>query len=243
METRPQAPPKAASRAACWQVGDEIRPVGRAPAPEMQNGPAAVGWLSAAAEAPVWERIAACGICAPRFRATATCHAPRPVVWFRPGARLLIASQAPGARAHESGIPFRDASGERLREWMGVSEAEFYDLSRVAIVPMGFCFPGYDAAGSDIPPPPICARTWRREALSALPGLRVTLLVGGAAQAWHLGRGSVSERVRRWRDHAPAAFALPHPSWRNTGWLRRNPWFAEEVLPELRARVREALDG
>jgi uracil-DNA glycosylase len=146
-------------------------------------------------------------------------------------------------RAHESGIPFRDASGERLREWMGVTEDEFYDRSRVAIVPMGFCFPGYDAAGSDILPPAICAQTWRREALSVLPDLRTTLLVGGAAQAWHMGRGGVTERVRNWRDHAPETFALPHPSWRNTAWLNRNPWFAEEVLPALRTRVREALDG
>jgi uracil-DNA glycosylase len=197
----------------------------------------------AVGEAPVWERIAACQLCAPRFLATATRHAPRPVVWFRPGARILIASQAPGMRAHESGIPFRDASGERLREWMGVTEDEFYDRSRVAIVPMGFCFPGYDAAGSDILPPAICAQTWRREALSVLPDLRTTLLVGGAAQAWHMGRGGVTERVRSWRDHAPETFALPHPSWRNTAWLNRNPWFAEEVLPALRTQVREALDG
>jgi uracil-DNA glycosylase len=197
----------------------------------------------AVGQAPVWERIAACRLCAPRFLLTATRHAPRPVVWFRPGARLLIASQAPGARAHESGIPFRDASGERLRTWMEVTEAEFYDLDRVAIVPMGFCFPGYDAVGSDIPPPAICAQTWRGEALSVLPDLRVTLLVGGAAQAWHLGKGGVTERVRNWQSHAPGLFALPHPSWRNTAWIRKNPWFADEVLPALQARVREALDG
>ena len=193
--------------------------------------------------APVWERIAACRLCAPRFAATATHHAPRPVVWFRPGARLLIASQAPGARAHESGIPFSDASGRRLREWMGVSEAEFYDRSRVAIVPMGFCFPGYDAKGADIPPPAICAETWRDEAMAVLPGIRTTLIVGGAAQAWHLGKGGVTERVRNWQEHAPGLFVLPHPSWRNTGWLKKNPWFEEEVLPALRARVREVLRG
>ena len=197
----------------------------------------------AAGDAPVWDRIAACGLCAPRFATTATRHAPRPVVWFRPGARLLIASQAPGARAHESGIPFRDASGDRLREWMGISEDDFYDRSRVAIVPMGFCFPGYDAKGGDILPPAICAQTWRAEALSFLPGLGLTLLVGGAAQAWHLGRGGVTERVRTWRDRAPEVFALPHPSWRNTSWLNKTPWFADEVLPALRARVREVLHG
>ncbi|TNC63738.1 uracil-DNA glycosylase family protein [Rubellimicrobium roseum] len=193
--------------------------------------------------APVWERVAACRLCAPRFAATATRHGPRPVVWFQPGARLLIASQAPGARAHESGIPFRDPSGERLREWMAVSEEEFYDKSRIAIVPMGFCFPGYDAAGSDIPPPAVCAQTWRNEAMGALPDIELTLVVGGTAQAWHLGRGAVTERVRNWRDHAPAVFALPHPSWRNTAWLKKNPWFAAEVLPALRARVREVLDA
>jgi uracil-DNA glycosylase len=126
---------------------------------------------------------------------------------------------------------------------MDVTEAEFYDLDRVAIVPMGFCFPGYDAVGSDIPPPAICAQTWRGEALSVLPDLRVTLLVGGAAQAWHLGKGGVTERVRNWQSHAPGLFALPHPSWRNTAWIRKNPWFADEVLPALQARVREALDG
>ena len=197
----------------------------------------------AAGEAPGWERIKACRLCAPRFAATATRHAPRPVVWFRPGARLLIASQAPGARAHESGIPFSDASGRRLREWMGVSDAEFYDKTRVAIVPMGFCFPGYDAKGADIPPPAICAQTWREEAMGVLPGIRTTLIVGGAAQAWHLGKGRVTERVRNWREHAPGLFVLPHPSWRNTGWLKKNPWFEDDVLPALRARVREVLDG
>ncbi len=193
--------------------------------------------------APLWDRIAACRLCAPRFAATATAHAPRPVVWFRPGARLLVASQAPGARAHAAGVPFSDASGERLRDWMGVTRGEFYDRARVAILPMGFCFPGYDAAGSDLPPPALCARTWRAEALAALPGIACTLLIGGAAQRWHLGPGPVTERVRRWRERAPELFALPHPSWRNTAWLKRNPWFEAEVLPALRARVREVLDG
>lgn len=189
------------------------------------------------------ERIAACRLCAPRFAATRTGHAPRPVVWFRTGARLLIASQAPGWRAHESGTPFLDPSGERLRAWMGVTEAEFYDRARVAIVPMGFCFPGYDAGGGDIPPPALCAATWRAEALAAVPDVRLTLLVGGTAQAWHLGRGAVTERVRDWRARAPHTFVLPHPSWRNTAWLKRNPWFEAEVVPALRARVREVMDG
>lgn len=211
-----------------------------APRPEL---PLADEVAQAAGPAPVWERVAACRLCAPRFRATPTAHEPRPVVWFRPGARLLIASQAPGMRAHLGGKPFMDPSGVRLREWMGVGEDEFYDQSRVAIIPMGFCFPGYDATGADIPPPAVCAQTWREEALAAVPSVRLILLVGGAAQAWHLGRGAVTERVRNWRDHAPAAFALPHPSWRNTAWLKRHPFFEAEVLPALRARVREVLDA
>ncbi|WP_210526222.1 uracil-DNA glycosylase family protein [Rubellimicrobium arenae] len=197
----------------------------------------------AVGDAPVWDRIAACRLCAPRFAATATRHQPRPVVWFRSGARLLIASQAPGARAHESGIPFSDPSGDRLREWMGISRDDFYDRSKVAIVPMGFCFPGYDSKGADIPPPAICAQTWRDASMRALPDIELTLVVGGTAQAWHLGKGGVTERVRNWRDHAPGLFVLPHPSWRNTAWLKKNPWFAEEVLPALRARVQEVLHG
>ncbi len=211
--------------------------------PKPYAGGATRGVAQAVGDTPVWERIAACRLCVPRFAATATRHPPRPVVWFRPGARILIASQAPGARAHDSGTPFLDPSGDRLREWMAISKEDFYDRSRVAIVPMGFCFPGYDSKGADIPPPAICARTWRAEAMSVLPDLRLTLVVGGTAQAWHLGKGGVTERVRHWREHAPNVFALPHPSWRNTAWLRKNPWFAEEVLPALRARVQEVLHG
>ena len=186
--------------------------------------------------------IAACRICAERFAATATAHEPRPVVWFAPGARLLIASQAPGLRVHEAGTPFWDRSGTRLRDWLGVDEATFYDRSRVAIVPMAFCFPGYDAAGSDLPPPPVCAATWRARALSILPDIRLTVVIGGAAMGWHLGRRRpVTEAVRDWRATWPDLIPLPHPSWRNTGWLKRNPWFEAEVLPPLRARVREVL--
>jgi uracil-DNA glycosylase len=165
------------------------------------------------------------------------------VVWFRPGARLLIAGQAPGARVHASGRPFTDASGDRLRDWLGLEEAAFYDLSRVAIVPMAFCFPGYDARGADLPPPPLCAATWRAQVMAALGPVRLTVLVGGAAMRWHLGvRGGVTATVAGWRAHAPQVFALPHPSWRNTGWLRANPWFAADVLPALRAAVTEVMD-
>lgn len=218
-------------------------PAGRGRQPEPVLPAALAALHDGGPEAPVAGEIRACRLCAPRFALTETAHAPRPVVWFRPGARVLIASQAPGMRAHLSGVPFSDPSGERLRAWMGVTDEEFYDRSRVAIVPMGFCFPGYDRAGGDIPPPLACAQAWRERALASLPGIELTLLVGGAAQAWHLGRGGVTERVRGWRDHAPAVFALPHPSWRNTAWLKRNPWFEAEVLPALQARVREALDG
>lgn len=187
--------------------------------------------------------IRACRLCADRFVATATAHQPRPVVWFRPGARLLIAGQAPGARVHDSGRPFTDRSGDRLRNWTGLTEAEFYDLSRVAIVPMAFCFPGYDAKGADLPPPPICAQTWRATVMSALGEARLTLLVGGAAIRWHLGLRDVTQAVADWRGPAgQGVFPLPHPSWRNTGWLKRHPWFEAELLPALRQRVREALD-
>ena len=192
--------------------------------------------------------IRACRLCAERFAATATAHTPRPVVWFRPGfrpgARLLIAGQAPGARVHESRRPFTDRSGDRLRDWTGLTEAEFYDLSRVAIVPMAFCFPGYDAKGADLPPPPLCAATWRARVMDSLGPLPLTLLVGGAAIRWHLGLRDVTQAVADWR--APmvrGVFPLPHPSWRNTGWLKRNPWFEAELLSVLRARVREVMDA
>lgn len=186
--------------------------------------------------------IADCRICADRFAATHTGHAPRPVVWARPGAHILVAGQAPGMRVHQSGRPFTDPSGDRLRDWMGVDEATFYDKDRIAIVPMAFCFPGYDAKGSDLPPPKICAETWRAPVLSALSGVRLTLLIGGYAQAWHLGgKATVSARVAAWRDHGHAVFPLPHPSWRNTAWLNRNPWFEAELLPVLRARVAKEL--
>lgn len=186
-------------------------------------------------------RIAGCRLCADRFAATATRHAPRPVLYPSTTARLLIASQAPGARVHASGVPFDDASGDRLRDWLGIGRDVFYDRSRIAIVPMGFCFPGYDTKGSDLPPPVDCARTWRAEVLAQMPQIETTLLVGGYAQKWHLGRAarpSLTETVRAWADYAPRHVPLPHPSWRNTGWLKRNPWFEEEVLPWLRSHVR-----
>lgn len=193
------------------------------------------------------EDIGDCRLCAPRFGATATAtatgHEPRPVVWFRPGARLLIAGQAPGARVHASGRPFTDPSGDRLRGWTGLTEAEFYDLARVAVVPMAFCFPGYDARGADLPPPPVCAATWRERVMASLGEVHLTVLLGGAAIRWHLGVQSVSEAVADWRGFAArGVFPLPHPSWRTTGWQKRNPWFEADLLPDLRARVREVMD-
>jgi uracil-DNA glycosylase len=185
-----------------------------------------------------------CRLCAGRFAATKTAHAPRPVVWFRPTARILIAGQAPGMRVHVSGRPFDDPSGERLRDWLGIGPTEFYDRDRVAIVPMAFCFPGYNAKGADLPPPAICGQTWHDRVMEEVRDVALTVLVGGHAHRYHLGmRAGVTEVVRGWRDHAPRCFPVPHPSWRNSGWLKKNPWFGDEVLPALRARVREVLDG
>ncbi|MEZ5716275.1 MAG: uracil-DNA glycosylase family protein [Paracoccaceae bacterium] len=186
--------------------------------------------------------IRACRLCAERFAATATAHAPRPVAWFDCGARVLIAGQAPGLRVHETGLPFNDPSGDRLRDWLGVGREAFYDRTRFAIVPMAFCFPGYDAKGSDLPPPKLCAETWHERVMAGLPDLQLKILVGGYAHRWHLGtRRGVTELTRAWRDLPGGVFALPHPSWRNTGWLKKNPWFEAEVLPELRQAIREAL--
>lgn len=191
---------------------------------------------------PLRGQIRACTLCADRFAATETAHDPRPVVWFRPGARILIAGQAPGARVHGSGRPFTDPSGDRLRDWLGVDEATFYDQDRIAIVPMAFCFPGYNAKGSDLPPPAICARTWRAQVMQQLSDVRLTVLVGGHAQKWHLGtKAGVTDTVAGWRDHAPAVLPLPHPSWRNTAWLKKHPWFQAQLLPVLRQSVQNAL--
>ena len=186
--------------------------------------------------------IRRCRACAAEFARTATAHAPRPVLRISRSARIVIASQAPGARAHASGLPFDDPSGDRLRAWMGVDRATFYDAERIAILPMAFCFPGYDAKGNDLPPPPRCAALWRVRALAATPRNAFTMLVGGHALAWTLGRRApVTETVRAWRDAPPDTLPLPHPSWRNTAWLKRNPWFEAEVLPVLRAEVARRL--
>lgn len=182
-----------------------------------------------------------CRLCGSRFAATATAHAPRPVPWLS-AAPVLICGQAPGMKVHLRGRPFDDPSGDRLRDWMGVDRATFYDRRLVAVLPMAFCFPGYDGKGTDLPPPPVCAETWRARVLAVLPRARLTLLVGSYAQAWHLGRRApVTEVVRAWRAAPEGILPLPHPSWRNTGWMKRNPWFEAGLVPELRRRVQEAM--
>ena len=186
--------------------------------------------------------IQACRICADRFAQTATAHQPRPVAWFGEVPRILIAGQAPGARVHESGKPFTDPSGDRLREWMGVDDDTFYDRSRISIVPMAFCFPGYNAAGSDLAPPAICVATWRQKVLDIMGEVPLMLVIGGHAQKWHLrDKRTVDARVAGWQDYPRGVFPLPHPSWRNTAWLKRNPWFETDLLPDLRACVKDAL--
>jgi uracil-DNA glycosylase len=189
--------------------------------------------------------LAACAICTERFAATVTRHRPNPIVWFEPTARILIAGQAPGLRVHEANKPFWDASGARLRSWLGMDDATFYNRAKVAILPMAFCFPGYNAKGSDLPPPPVCAHTWRKPALEMLADVRLTVLIGGYAMRYHLPEFTkVTDAVAGWRDHPPGVFALPHPSWRNTGWLKKNLWFEKDVVPRLQAAVKEVLhDG
>ncbi|MBU4530559.1 MAG: uracil-DNA glycosylase family protein [Hoeflea sp.] len=173
-------------------------------------------------------------------------HEPRPVCFASTRAPILIAGQAPGMRVHLSGRPFTDPSGDRLRDWLGVGDAQFYDPDNFAIVPMGFCFPGNDARGGDLPPRRECAPAWRGPVMELMPQVRLVLAIGQYAQAWHLGplrRKSLTDTVRNWRSILDASgperpvLPLPHPSWRNSGWIRKNPWFETELLPELRKRV------
>lgn len=169
---------------------------------------------------------------------------PRPVLQLARSAKILIAGQAPGARVHASGIPFLDASGQRLRQWLGIDEATFYDPQLVAILPMGMCYPGTGPSG-DLPPRPECATTWRARLLQQLPQRQLTLVIGQYAQAWHLpgGTQSVTETVRNWRAHWPQVLPLPHPSPRNNRWLRDNPWFETEILPLLQESVATLLQS
>lgn len=191
-------------------------------------------------------RIRACRACAEG--PSPLPHAPRPVLRVSATARLLVASQAPGNLVNLTGVPFNDPSGERLRDWMGIGRETFYDEARIAIAPMGFCFPGHDAAGGDLPPRPECRRLWHDALFAELPQIETVLAIGRYAQDYHFARlghalpkgANVSRTVARWREFQatkPRVFPLPHPSWRNTGWLKRNPWFEAEVLPALRAEV------
>lgn len=192
-------------------------------------------------------QVRACRHC--RRQANPLPHEPRPVLVPSLTARILIAGQAPGTRVHASGVPFDDRSGDRLREWLGVGREEFYDPDHFAILPMGFCFPGQDARGSDLPPRPECAPLWRSRLMAMMPQIDLVLAIGQYAQAWHMGtsrQASLTETVRDW----PRVFAaqagrrtlpLPHPSWRNTGWLKANPWFGEQLLPFLRKEIRERM--
>jgi uracil-DNA glycosylase len=180
--------------------------------------------------------VRACTLCAEHLP-----HGPRPVLQFHPQARLLIASQAPGRRVHASGVPFDDLSGDRLRDWMGISRETFYDPKKIAILPMGLCFPGKGSSG-DLPPRSECAKLWHPQLMPNLRQLRLTLVIGQYAQAFHLPgkRTSLTEAVRDWQSHGDR-IPLPHPSPRNFMWYRRNPWFEEELLPVLKARVAAAL--
>lgn len=199
------------------------------------------------------DRLAAeihdCRICVDTPRGRPLPHVPRPVLSPSASARILIAGQAPGTKVHLSGVPFTDASGDRLRSWLGVSWDEFYDADNFAIVPMGFCFPGQDARGGDLPPRRECAPAWRERLMRLMPQIGLVLTVGLYAQDWHLGagrRGSLTATVGDWRAALASSgprkvLPLPHPSWRNTVWLKRNPWFEAELLPVLQVEVRRRL--
>lgn len=196
------------------------------------------------------EEIRACRLCVEEPQGKPLPHEPRPVIQLSSTARLAICGQAPGTRVHASGRPFTDPSGDRLREWMGIGEEAFYDADRLAIVPMGFCFPGLDAKGGDLPPRKECGKTWHSRIFADTRQFELLLAVGQYAQAFHLGKrrkSSLTETVAHWREYSvpfdggPAILPLPHPSWRNNAWLRKNPWFEADVLPFLRQEVARLL--
>lgn len=183
--------------------------------------------------------IRACVLCAASLPL-----GPRPVLRASGTAKLLIVGQAPGTKVHETGVPWNDASGERLRDWLRIERDDFYNEAKVAIVPMGFCYPGRLPRGGDCPPRPECARTWHDRLLPLLPGVELIVLAGAYSQAYFLGKRrkkNLTETVRAWRDYGPRQLPLPHPSWRTVGWQKRNPWFDDEILPHLRDRVRQLL--
>jgi uracil-DNA glycosylase len=191
------------------------------------------------------EQARGCRICRDAPLGRPLPQEPRPVLRTSSTARILIAGQAPGTRVQASGVPFDDRSGDRLRDWLGVGRDDFYDSDKFAILPMGFCFPGLDGKGSDLPPRRECAPAWRQPLMDLMPQIDLVLAIGIYAQAWHMGErraGNLTETVARWREiladvSGPRTLPLPHPSWRNTGWLKRNPWFEAELLPRLRAEV------
>ncbi len=193
--------------------------------------------------------IRACRICRDTPQGQPLPHEPRPVLQVSATATICVVGQAPGTRVHASGRPFTDPSGDRLREWMGIDAATFYDASRVAVVPMGFCFPGLDKRGADLPPRRECAPAWRARLFAALPRIKLLVAVGSYAHAWHLGalaRPSLTATVAAWREimaarAAPMVVPLPHPSWRNNAWLKKNPWFEAELLPALKGKIADAL--
>lgn len=189
----------------------------------------------------LFAEIQACRICAGHLPL-----GPRPLLRVSATARLAVCAQAPGTRAHVAGLTFDDASGDRLRDWLGLGRAQFYDTARVAVVPMGFCYPGTSPRGGDYPPRPECAPAWRKQVFERMPQLELKLLVGTYAQAWHLGprrRRGLTATVAAWRDYLPEFLPLPHPSWRNTGWIKANPWFSTDLLPYLKERVQELAGG
>jgi uracil-DNA glycosylase len=168
---------------------------------------------------------------------------PRPVLQMHPDAKILIAGQAPGSKVHASGIPFQDASGDRLREWMGIDATTFYDPTRIALLPMGFCYPGTGKSG-DLPPRPECAAAWRAKLMAQLVDVKLTLVIGQYAQAWHLAdtqKATLTDTVQAWQLYWPTVLPLPHPSPRNNIWLKRNAWFEKDILPRLKRRVSECL--
>jgi uracil-DNA glycosylase len=169
---------------------------------------------------------------------------PNPILQCSASAKVLIAGQAPGSKVHASGAPFDDPSGDRLREWMGISRDAFYNADKIAILPMGFCYPGTGKSG-DLPPRPECAIQWRASLLGQMKQVELTLVMGQYAQKYHFGSGSSSltELVKSWQDYWPAMIPLPHPSPRNNRWLKTNPWFENEVLPELKIRIKQVLKG
>ena len=185
------------------------------------------------------QEVRACQICEPHLPLGA-----RPVLQCHASARILIVGQAPGRKVHDTGIPFNDPSGDRLRDWLGVDRQVFYDPGLIALLPMGFCYPGSGKSG-DLPPRPECAATWRAALLAELQRVELTIVLGKYALDWHMGKSSLSigERVRNWGEHWPDMLPMPHPSPRNNRWLRNNPWFEAEVIPALQARVAACLDS